>query len=328
MDSPVQPVAGQRQTRALAWPALPRGARPARPALFGEALVDRLPGGAVPGGAPLNVGRHLRAFGLRPLLISRLGEDAAAAQLLAYMRGAALDLEGMQFDAQHPTAEVRVSPGPEGNAFHIPDEAAFDFIDPGLATRAAGAGRPAVLYFGTLAQRHPRSREALHTLLRDHSALRLLDANLRPPWCERERVLHALSLADMVKLNEAEFQQVCSWSGLSADRDGALRLMERFGPRLLVVTRGAAGAWALGAGGGYITLPGRPPGRALAGADSVGAGDAFTAVVMLGLSRHWAVRRTLERAVDFAGRICGIAGALPGAAAFYRPFLEAWNLES
>src|SRR5262245_35177912 len=129
----------------------------ARVAVFGEALLDALPTGVTPGGAPLHVARHLRGLGLRPLLISCVGQDELGDSLVQAMERWGLSTKGVQRDASHPTGggSVRVEKGRP--RFAIAPAQAWDFVDPVAASAALGEP-PSLLYFGTLSQRHEVSR--------------------------------------------------------------------------------------------------------------------------------------------------------------------------
>lgn len=296
--------------------------------LFGEVLIDELESGrGVPGGAPLNVACHLRAFGLEPLVVSRLGEDADGERLRAEAFRRGLDVRGMQTDRSHPTGRVLVRQEPEGPRFEIPGEQAWDFIDAESAVRAAeGGGAPGLFYFGTLAGRHGVSRHALARLLELGWKTRLLDLNLRPPWFGAAAVERSLASADVVKATEEELRLAADLLlyGTAAPEPAAA-LMKRFKLDRVIVTRGPSGAFTLEETGLGAEVAGSQLGGELV--DTVGAGDAFSAVLILGLLRGWEAPTVLSRADAFARAVCCIPGAVPEDDAFYRPFLQAWHLD-
>lgn len=302
-------------------------ARPANPGviLFGELLADIFPDREVPGGAPFNVACHLKAFGAEPLLASRIGIDPLGESLRAAMDRFGLSPTLLQVDARRGSGRVEVIPVAGGHRFDIPPGQAFDHIDAQTLVAAAAALRepPALIYFGTLAQRDPVSRAALEALLAANAAPCIVDLNLRPPWVDAGIAQSALRRATLAKLSEEELLVVAGWLGIGdvAPTALALSVAKAFGIDTLVVTRGAQGAWAI-ADGGLIDVPAAP---VEASADSVGAGDAFTAVVILGHLRGWPWATTMRRAAEFAAAICGIRGATPAAPAFYRPFAENWS---
>jgi fructokinase len=293
--------------------------------LFGEALIDEVaPGRDVPGGAPLNVAFHLRALGLEPLVISRLGDDADGTALRTEASRRGLDLRGLQTDRVRRTGRVLVLPEAGGHRFEIPEGQAWDFIDADAAAREAAGGAEGIFYFGTLAARHPVSRGALERLLSLEWKTRLLDLNLRPPWFDAAAVERALTSADVVKATEEELRQA---AGLllagEAVPEPAAALMKKFALDRVVVTAGPRGAFTLEESGVGAQVQGAPLGDDLV--DTVGAGDAFSAIVIAGLVRGWDSATILTRADAFARAVCRIAGAVPRDDAFYTPFLEAWS---
>lgn len=105
-----------------------------RPLIFGEVLFDRFPDGSVVlGGAPFNVAWHLQAFGLAPLVISRVGRDALGGAVVAAMTGWGMDRRGVQFDATHPTGTVEVAFQAGEPHYAIVDRVAYDIIAAGDA---------------------------------------------------------------------------------------------------------------------------------------------------------------------------------------------------
>ncbi|MDE2276993.1 MAG: fructokinase, partial [Burkholderiales bacterium] len=188
-------------------PALPPGRAVA---VLGEALVDAWPDGSqVPGGAPFNVARWLAAFGVPTLLITRIGRgDAGAASLQAELRRFGLQGPGVQVDAQHPTGRVQVLPGPGGHRFEIAPDSAWDHLDAAPARPLLLSALPRIVCFGSLALRHPVARAAIAELAGATPALRLVDVNLRTVPGLRALAEQALGLADWIKVNEDELQQL------------------------------------------------------------------------------------------------------------------------
>lgn len=299
--------------------------------LFGEVLLDCFPDRRVVGGAPYNVARHLRGLGrtlgLLPLLVSRVGRDAPGREILAAMADAGLPLDGVQQDCQHATGrvDIRLDAATGGHRFEIPPDQAWDHINAGLSRLFSLAMRPERVYFGTLVQR-AASRRALRSTLLASGAEGFLDVNLRDPWISRDVLTWSLDRAGTVKLNEEELGRVAGLFELERGdpaRAGE-RLMRRFGLRRLVVTRDERGAWLLDAEQGHFETKAAAASAPLV--DSVGAGDAFAAVFLLGLHLGWPPQRTLDRAHRFAGAVCGLRGATPERADFYEPFIADWRL--
>lgn len=294
--------------------------------LFGEVLADVFPDRTVLGGAPFNVACHLKAFGRNPVLLTRVGDDTLGKDVLNAMLHKGMEIAGVQFDKIHPTGQVKIHLENGGHRFEILPAQAYDFIHPAVARMVRLPLSPALVYFGTLAQRHEVSRRALSTLLRSTDAAKFLDINLRAPWYA-EKTLHlALQFADIVKMNADELVTLAEMFKLtgSEPQDHARQLASRFKLELVVITCGAEGAWQIDHNCQITKASGtRQPGAVV---DTVGAGDGFAAIYMLGALHRWPPLKTLERANQFAAAICGIRGAVPDQADFYAPFIREWGL--
>ena len=288
-------------------------------ALFGEVLADVFPDRVVLGGAPFNVARHLRRFGLNSMMITSTGNDALGSQLLAEMARLGMDVSGVQCDPEHPTGQVIVHMDGAGHRFEILPDQAYDHI----RADALPAAEPALVYFGTLAQRSPESRDALDAFLGNSNSPRFLDINLRQPWYDRNTIEHSLLRADILKINDEELSLVAGMLQLSgAAEQQAATLLGRFSLDCVLVTCGARGAWLLTGDGEEIRAAAK---STIPLADTVGAGDAFAAVFILGILHQWPAETTLDRANEFAAAICAIRGAAPDEDDFYAPFLRGWK---
>lgn len=289
-----------------------------RPILFGEVLFDRFPDGTeVLGGAPFNVAWHLRGFGADPLFISRVGEDDAGRRVRLAMTAWGMDSAGLQSDPDHPTGAVRIDLIGGEPRFEILPDQAYDFV---YLAEMPELERPAFLYHGSLALRRAESRTTLETLLRHFDMPVFLDVNLRPPWWTAADILRWLARADWVKLNQDELDKLAPGPGDLAAR--ARQFMARHDLQKLLLTRGKEGALALSAGDEDESVR---PAAATRVVDTVGAGDAFTSVFLLGQLRGWPLAATLERAQGFASAIVGVRGATVADRAFYQQFLTAWG---
>lgn len=294
------------------------------PVVFGEALFDCFPDGrTVLGGAPFNVAWHLQGFGLDPVFISRVGNDKAGREIIARMSQWGMSTSGVQLDEARPTGRVTVRIEHGEPAFDIESEQAYDYISPvdsaGVGDRSAG-----LLYHGTLALRSAPSRGAWATLASSLSAPIVCDVNLRPPWWTRNLVESSLAQASWAKLNGPELDVLMnSGDGSYASRLSAARnLLERFDLTGLIVTLGSEGAFGLL---GNERVERTQAVSVVSQSDTVGAGDAFSAVVMTGLLRHWDLAVMLERAATFAAAICSVTGATTDDQAIYDRHLEAWE---
>ena len=133
----------------------------------------------------------------------------------------------------------------------------------------------------------------------------------------------SLGQADILKLNVEELRHLDRLLHLEGTDDlAAATLMQDFDLSTILVTCGEEGAWLLGRDGTLTSIPTQGDIRIV---DTVGAGDGFASVFILGLFKHWTPEQALLRADHFARSICGIRGAIPEDGAFYDPFLQAWN---
>ena len=280
--------------------------------VIGEALVDEFHDGHVAGGAPFNVARSLAALRAPVRFISRIGEgDAAGRLVLDSAVRFGLDVAGIQRDARHATGRVSVHESAGGgHRFEIHADAAWDHLE---APAGPAAG---IVYFGSLAQRHAPSRAAIRAAVKRAPGLRLLDLNLRPGTDTPSLAAESLMLADWVKINEDELDRLQAW--FEADLAG---LMARFALQRVVLTRGEAGYAMYGEQGRLVSSGEGVLQPALV--DTVGAGDAFTAMLLAGLALRRQLPDTLALANRYAAMICGVRGPLPVDPVTLTPWREA-----
>ena len=296
-----------------------------RPVVFGEVLFDRFPDGAdVLGGAPFNVAWHLQGFGLGPLLISRIGDDEAGRRVRRAMQDWGMDTDGVQTDADHPTGAVHVSLREGQPSFDILPDQAYDHLDAGAAASMTAAQPSALVYHGTLILRGRASRDALDAVCTGANAPVFVDVNLRDPWWRESDLPRVLNRAHWVKVNEEELIRIASRLGQAAGtlEETARRFQREHDLALLLVTRGRAGALGFEGSGDIRTVA---PGESVDVVDTVGAGDAFASVLLAGLIGGWPLATAMERAQNFASRICRQRGATAADPALYRDVMRAWG---
>ena len=217
-----------------------------------------------------------------------------------------------------PTGKVTITLSGNSHSFEILPDKAYDHIDRGSLPPLP---ETALFYHGSLAARSPVSAQTLAFLRARFTGRRLIDVNLRSPWWQRQQVLDLIDAAWLAKLNDEELQQLVPDAADDASR--MQQLLGNAGLQLLLITRGAAGAELLTAGGdSYRVVPDAATGVV----DTVGAGDALTSVLILGVLQGWPYRQTLDRAQAFASTIVGRRGATVEEPGFYRSFTDAWEL--
>ena len=290
-----------------------------RPVIFGEVLYDCFPEGEVVlGGAPFNVAWHLQGLGVSPLFISRVGDDPLGHRVRDIMEQRGMSTAGLQLDSAHPTGKVNISLSAGSHSFDILPEQAYDYIaDDALPPLPDEA----LFYHGSLAARNPVSARTLSLLCDRLDNNRLVDVNLRAPWWQRDAVLNMLQGARLVKINNEELWELAP--AASDDSASMRQLIESAGLKELVVTRGAGGAELMTGSGEIYRVA---PETTTKVVDTVGAGDALTSILILGLLHDWSYPVILERAQVFASAIVGHRGATVEAAEFYRPFVATWEL--
>ncbi len=289
------------------------------PVIFGEVLFDCFPdGNAVLGGAPFNVAWHLQALGQSPLMISSVGDDALGNDVRSAMQGWNMDTSGLQLDPEHPTGSVDIEFHAGEPRYTIVEQRAYDHI---RASDLPGLPPQCLLYHGSLALRNAVSAQALAALKAQHTGAVFMDVNLRDPWWDRQAVLALADEADWVKLNEDELTRLGRAEG---DLESQARaFVSRHTLTGLVVTLGERGALALSADGAHASAA--PP-QALEVVDTVGAGDAFTSVLILGIIRGWPLDVTMQRGQHLASLIVGRQGATVHDRDFYRSVLAEWRV--
>jgi fructokinase len=291
-------------------------------ALFGEVLADVFPDQSVLGGAPFNVARHLQRFDLHPVLISRTGRDTLSALLLQEMTKLGMDISGIQLDAEHPTGQVQVIFENDHHRFDILPNQAYDHICAETAQQALADFPPQLAYLGTLAMRSEKSRAAAIRFLQHCNCPVFLDINLRTPWFDLDTIELALAAANFVKLNDEELAVVAGLFGLEnlPPRTQVLNLQHRFGLQQVLVTCGEQGSWLLDEQ--QQVWEAAPVELAEPVVDTVGAGDAFAAVFMMGLLEGWDTAITLKHASEVAAALCRVRGAAAPSTGFFLPFKQ------
>jgi fructokinase len=295
-----------------------------KPLIYGEVLFDIFPGDKkVLGGAPFNVAWHLQGFGLAPLFISRIGEDAEGDTVVDAMRQWGMDDGGLQHDARHPTGGVEISMQGTDHQFDIRSQQAYDHIEFDPVQHAIHGEALSLIYQGSLIVRDPASRGTLQRLIAATHLPVFVDINLREPWWDTGTVEDVLQAARWAKLNDEELNTVVAVSAKTDDalERAAREALSRFQLDAIILTRGAEGALIVTA---QETVTGQPP-PVNDLVDTVGAGDAFCAVTLLGLHKGWTASETLSRALAFASAVCEQRGATSLNRELYERTMAAWG---
>ena len=283
---------------------------------LGELLWDVFHDSRRPGGAPANVAFQAQQLGCRGLVASRVGQDTLGDELRAYLVERGLDTDLVQSDADHPTGRVTVDVSdPHHPQYTIHENVAWDFLDPEENLMSA-AREASAICFGTLAQRSPVSRETIHAVLdaAGPDCLIVFDVNLRQQWYDRERIERSLRHADIVKLNHEEAAVLSRMFdfGTEDHLPIAAALQDRFGVDLVCITRAERGCLLVNRHGSADV-----PGRRVDVVDAVGAGDAFTAALIVTQLEGWPLQLAAEFANHVGGLVASRRGAMPELRAEY-----------
>jgi fructokinase len=275
---------------------------------LGELLWDLLPGGRQLGGAPANFAYFANLLGNRGVVASRVGSDELGRQAAGRLHQIGSSTECLQYDPTYATGTVEVRVDAAGQPqFEIARPVAWDFLQWTPAWKKLAEEADAVC-FGSLAQRSPVSRETLLRFLRSTrpQTLRVFDVNLRAPFYSVEVLTASLPLADVIKLNQDELPVIAGLLGMpfSSERSAAEALLRAYKARLVCVTRGSCGSLLLSKEGAV-----EHPGFRVAVADTVGAGDAFTATLV----HYFLAAASLEEMNEAANRIGAWVAAQVGA---------------
>ncbi len=276
---------------------------------IGELLWDCFPEGRKLGGAPANVAFHCSQYGADAALISAVGGDEPGETARRMLAERGLDVDFIQ-RADYPTGMVKVTVDSHGKpTYCIEENAAWDNIRYDLAMVSLMANADGIC-FGSLAQRGSVSRDTILRLL-EHcrpGCLKVFDINLRQHYYSVETIRRSLELADVFKLNDEELPLLGGMFGLVGGEVEMVRqLAAMFSLKTVALTRGKQGSVII-AGDDISDCPCYPEDRIV---DTVGAGDSFTATLIVGLIRGLGIDEINRRASRTAAYVCSRSGAMP-----------------
>jgi fructokinase len=288
---------------------------------MGELLWDELPEGSRLGGAPANFTVMAGRLGNHAAILSRIGRDDAGRLAVEWLDPLPADAGYVQADPLHETGRVTVDFEGGQPSYTIHQPAAWDFLE--LTDEWVKlAERADAICFGSLAQRCLASRQTIQTLAAQTrpACVRVFDVNLRTPFYSGEVIQESLELATVVKMNDAEVPLVLGLLGLpagegteprpldgSALRQGALSMLVEFPSlRMVAVTRGDKGSLLVTREAWH-----EHPGVPVKVADTIGAGDAFTAALTHYLLRGADLATLNEAGNRWGGWVASQRGAMP-----------------
>ncbi len=277
---------------------------------LGELLWDILPDSRQLGGAPANFAYMTSLLGDEGVVASRVGSDELGFETRRRLERLGLSTSCIQTDPTYRTGVAQVELDAKGQpAFQIAEPVAWDFLEWTSAWQALAQKADAVC-FGSLAQRSPKSRQTIHSFLKAirPQTTRIFDVNLRQSFYTAEILAHSAKQADIIKLNHDELPTIVQLLGFPfQDEESAAQwLLHTFRVKLVCVTRGGEGSLLVSEHGKH-----EHPGIRVQVADTVGAGDAFTASLVYHFLRRGSLATMNEAANRMGSWVASQAGATP-----------------
>lgn len=277
---------------------------------MGEALWDVLPEGKKLGGAPANFAYHVSQFGLESRMVSAVGQDKLGAEILENFRQK--QLYGLIETVPYPTGTVQVELDAEGvPCYDIKEGVAWDNIPYTQALEGLASQTRAVC-FGSLAQRSIVSRQTIHRFLDampdDADTLRIFDINLRQGFYTKEILCDSFRRCNILKINDEELVTVSRMFGYPGIdlQDKCWILLAKYNLKMLILTCGVNGSYVFTPG--HVSFVETPKVQV---ADTVGAGDSFTAAFVAATLKGLPVAEAHRLAVDTSAYVCTQQGAMP-----------------
>lgn len=277
---------------------------------MGEALWDVLPEGKKIGGAPANFAYHVSQFGLSSCVVSAVGDDALGKEIIENFTSKGLNQ--LIAEVPYPTGTVQVEIDQAGvPQYEIKENVAWDNI-PYTEALENLAKKTKAVCFGSLAQRNVVSRETISRFLdampRHDDSLVVFDVNLRQGFYNKEILCNSMKRCNILKINDEELVTVSRMFGYPGIdlQDKCWILLGKYNLKMLILTCGINGS--------YVFTPGNvsfQPTPTVEVADTVGAGDSFTAAFIASILRGKTVAEAHSRAVQTSAYVCTKKGAMP-----------------
>ena len=277
---------------------------------MGEALWDVLPEGKKIGGAPANIAYHVSQFGLPSCVVSAVGDDPLGKEIIENFSS-----KGLNFslaEVPYPTGTVQVEIDQAGiPQYDIKENVAWDNI-PFTENLEELAKNTRALCFGSLAQRNVVSRNTINTFLenmpKDEDTLVVFDVNLRQGFYTKEILTNSMNQCNILKINDEELVTVSRMFGYPGIdlQDKCWILLGKYNLKMLILTCGINGS--------YVFTPGNVsflPTPKVEVADTVGAGDSFTAAFIASILKGLSVQEAHRKAVETSAYVCTQIGAMP-----------------
>lgn len=277
---------------------------------MGEALWDVLSEGKKIGGAPANFAYHVSQFGLPSCVVSAVGDDALGKEIIENFTSKGLNQ--LIAEVPYPTGTVQVEIDPAGvPQYEIKENVAWDNI-PYTAHLEMLAEKTKAVCFGSLAQRNVVSRNTINRFLdampQNEDTLVVFDVNLRQGFYNKEILCNSMKRCNILKINDEELVTVSRMFGYPGIdlQDKCWILLGKYNLKMLILTCGINGS--------YVFTPGNvsfQPTPKVEVADTVGAGDSFTAAFIASILKGKSVQEAHSTAVQTSAFVCTKKGAMP-----------------
>lgn len=278
---------------------------------IGEALWDMLPDGKKVGGAPANFAFHIGQYGLPSCLVSAVGKDALGDELLSVIESKNLNAEISR--VAYPTGTVDVTITGNGiPSYVINENVAWDYI-PFTDKLNNLAARTKAVCFGSLAQRSAVSRATIIDFIRripvDNDALKVFDVNLRQHYFTPEILKESMHIANILKINDEELEMLRTMLAIHEKdnvEQACRKLIKEYGLKMVILTCGTKGSYVITDDEvSFLHTP------LVEVADTVGAGDSFTAAFIASILKGKTIAQAHRKAVDTSAFVCSNFGAMP-----------------
>lgn len=273
---------------------------------FGEILWDLFPDYKKPGGSPANLAYHLHLFGNRSYLLSKVGNDENGNDLIHFLIEKGVSTKYIQRDPELPTGTVSVTMDEKNEpSYKIQQPAAWDEIELTTEINILIESLDAFC-FASLAQRNDRSKKTVDILLRELPAncLKVFDLNIRPPFVDKETILHNIMQSDVIKFNQEEYSMIGKWLNTE---DTADKIIGMNSNKTILLTLGSQGSELINSSGRFFqkAFPIDVNG------DFVGVGDAFLACFTHLMLKNIEPQQLLEMSNRYAAYVASKQGSMP-----------------
>lgn len=275
---------------------------------IGEILYDVYPEAKRLGGAPFNFTYHIWKILGQVNFISSVGSDANGREILSHLNSIGFNTKHVYIDKKHPTGTVQVKLGADKTPqFTISPECSYDYIKLNASSMQFVENKTELLYFGTLSQRSAVTRSTIQFLFGKQTLKYFCDLNLRHDFFSKELIEKSLHVSNVIKVNKHELEKLKRLFSLN-EKDGSAvkQLMNKYNIDLFCVTHGEGGAELFNSEEmSFYKVDLKNP------VDTLGAGDAYAAILCLGYLKKMPLTKINKLANEFAAEICMVPGALP-----------------